>query len=247
MELSLYECCQGMKTQSQTLEAISNNMANAQTSGFKADIPFFTLVKNAIAGGAETQASTIVPDSATDFQQGLLKNSANPLDLALEGKGFFCVKTPTGLAYTRNGNFQIDGQGYLVTGEGYRVQGVETPTKTRDIRLDRGNNQIDQMGNVLSDGASVGVLKIADFNDYSKLEKLGGSLFRPFGGGVKEIPAESWVVRQGFIENSNFSPTSAMVEIILVIRRFEMLNKAMNVVMNEVEKKSIDQVGRSKS
>ena len=238
MDVSLYECYQGMRVQQQSLEVLGNNLSNMNTAGFKAETPFFKLLQNTLAGKS---ASYIESSARTNYDQGVLEITENPLDLAIEGKGFFCVKTPTGLAYTRDGTFKLDKQGYLVNQSGFRVQGAGG-----DIQMEQGQVEVDRMGNVTSSKVSVGVLKIVDFSDYSGVEKVGDNLFRPMDGKTKVVDGTNWEIRQGFKEVSNVSPASSMVEMISILRRFEMLQKAMSNLMNEVDRRSIDQVGRAR-
>lgn len=241
MDVTFYQCYQGLKTQNHNLEVASNNLSNINTVGFKAEQPFFSLVRSAAAEPTSPATGHIVPNSFTSFAQGSFAQSSNPLDLALDGKGFFCVKTPTGLAYTRNGNFKLGPDGYLVTQDGYRVQGIRG-----DIRLDSGDVQVDRMGNIQVSGASSAVLKIVDFADYNQLEKVGETLFRPSALPAKEVPANSWALHQGAIESSNVNATDVMVNLVALIRRFEMIQKAMNMV-SSIDSRVIEQVGRSRS
>ncbi len=238
MDVSLYECFQGLRVQQQSLEVLSNNLSNMNTAGFKAETPFFKLLQNTLAGKS---ASYIESSAKTNFDQGVLEITENSLDLAIEGKGFFCVKTPTGLAYTRDGAFQLDKQGYLVNQNGFRVQGVGG-----DIQMEQGQVEVDRMGNITSSKVSVGVLKVVDFSDYSGVEKVGDNLFRPMDGKTKVVDGANWEIRQGFQEGSNVSPASSMVEMISILRRFEMLQKAMSNLMNEVDRRAVEQVGRAK-
>lgn len=242
MDFGLYECYQGLKSRSDMLDLIGNNLANLNTTGFKADQSFFHMVRQSVLGGSGDQAECVLPGSFTDFQDGSLSPTSSPLDLALEGKGFFCVKTPSGLAYTRNGSFHLDAEGYLLTGDGYRVQGVDG-----DILLDRaGTVQVDKLGNIQVDQVSMGILKIVDFADYSRLEKTGNSMFRPVVPEMTEQAADRFTLLQGYRENANLNPASAMTAMVGVLRQFEMLQKAMNSLVNDLDKKVIEQVGRVK-
>ena len=239
MNVSLYDCYQGLKAQMDRLEVVSNNLANLDTPGFKADKSFISLFQQAVKGSGADTHNYLMASSYTDFETGVLTQTENPLDLAVEGKGFFTVKTPTGLAYTRNGSFRLSSEGYLVTQDGNRVQGT-----SGDIQIpSQGDVTIDQMGNISAGGVPVGTLKIVDFTDYSGLEKTGASLFRIANPTTKETPPTEFTIRQGYRENSNVKATETMVDVITILRRFEMLQKALQSMRNDIDRKVVDQVG----
>ena len=111
----------------EALDILSNNLANANTGGYKVDREFYSLYQGEQTTAADGQQATTLPviqKAWTDFQQGLLTPTGNPLDLALEGKGFFTVEGPSGPLYTRNGAFKLSTTGVLTTMDGYPVRGV---------------------------------------------------------------------------------------------------------------------------
>src|SRR5689334_1332622 len=122
----------GLRARMEALDILSNNLANSNTGGFKLDREFYSLYQGAQSLPANGQQATTLPviqKGWTDFQQGLLTPSGNPLDLALSGKGFFAVDGPSGPLYTRNGAFKISPQGVLSTMDGYPVRGVSPPNQ----------------------------------------------------------------------------------------------------------------------
>lgn len=241
MSVEFYLCYQGMKTQAEQLDVLGHNLANLNTAGFKAAGTFNELLRGAV-GPFGGPAGYIVGEGFTAHGQGALTASDNPLDLALEGPGFFVVQTPTGQAYTRNGGFTLDPDGFLVTREGYRVQGV-----AGDIRLEGdGRVDIDHLGNVSVAGFAAATLRLVDFPDYRALEKLGNSCFRPTGGVEPTRAGPNCTLRQGAIERSNVEPAAAMVELVTINRRFGMLQRAMMTLRNDIDKRLIDRVGSAR-
>src|SRR3954470_3612472 len=136
----------GMRSRMEALDLLANNIANSSTTGYKADREFYNLyvAPEAMDGAAEPTASPVVQRHWTDFSQGIMAPTGNPLDVALAGKGFFAVDGQSGILYTRNGNFTITGDGKIQTQEGYAVRGIDgkpinaDPTKPVSIAPDGG-------------------------------------------------------------------------------------------------------------
>src|SRR5580704_18425517 len=112
----------GLRARMQSLDLVANNIANASTGGYKGDSEFYSLFASEAASADALDPPSTAPmieRQWTDFSQGLLQPTNNPLDFGISGKGFFVVQSPSGPLYTRNGNFRFDTKGQLVTGEGY--------------------------------------------------------------------------------------------------------------------------------
>lgn len=237
----IYTAGSGMLAESVRQEVVANNLANALTTGFKrtdvATEPFgsFLLRNMAMPGQPEigsTNFGTQVSRLDVIATQGPLKNTGNPLDLALVGDGWFAVNTPAGVRYTRDGSFSIDQDGTLVTKEGYAVLGENGP-----IRVDRGTPVgIGQDGTVSQGDRTVGRLRITALEPES-LAKEGDSLVNGTPGG--EATAR---VRQGFLEGSTVNVVSEMVELIRVMRSFEANQKAVQA-QDETVGQVISKVG----
>jgi flagellar basal-body rod protein FlgG len=219
----------------QRLAVLTNNLANATTVGFKADKAVFHVsTQPMIIGpvqlpGAPAPVVTSVdplmtrhtlqqPQStvATEFTQGALRDTANPLDLALEGKGFFVVETPQGTVYTRQGSFSLNAEGMLVTQNGFPVQGEQGPIRIRGSRVN-----VDQTGQVLVDGRVVERLKLVDLPQPSALEKMGDTLFRVVDPNAPVQEAPEAVVHQGAVELSNSQLVRLLGEVIQTSRAYE--------------------------
>jgi len=164
MNSGMYSAVSGNIASMQRMDIITNNLANINTAGFKKDRMIFDSMLNSAKNptpttGTLTDAPVLSGFSIeTDYSTGPLKQTGNPLDLSLDGDGFFVVNTPQGKAYTRQGNFHLDGSGKVVTSDGYEVQGNGGP-----ITVKGGTIEIYSIGGVFVDGSQVGTLGIVDF------------------------------------------------------------------------------------
>lgn len=221
---------------------LANNIANSETGGYKTDREFYNLYTSPEAMAANGDGSATLPvieKNYTDFSQGLMRVTSNPLDLAIQGQGFFAVNSPSGVAYTRNGSFRTSSTGTLVTGEGNAV--LDTQGKT--IQLDPAAPvAVDSDGTVNQSGQAVAQLRVVDFPNSGDLVKQGNTLFRPSDSSVKPAPSSA-EIQQGKLEGSNVSSSEAAVRLVSVMRQFEMLQKAINIG-KEMDTKSIQEVAR---
>jgi len=236
----------GMRALMDTLNMSANNLANSSTNGFKSDREFYSLYTSAEAQAAadgEGYLPTTVPvvqSQYTDFAQGMLVRTGNPLDLALNGKGFFAANGISGPLYTRNGNFKLTPQGILVTHEGYPLRTLDkTPIQTQSNTP----LQVTPEGEVLQDGASLGKLELVDFPDSRVLSKQGSNYFRLEDPKSKPVAVTETLVEQGKIESSNVSTAGAAVRLVSVMRQFEMLQKAVSI-SGDMNKHAVEEVAR---
>jgi flagellar basal-body rod protein FlgF len=206
-----------------SMDVIANNIANVSTPGFKRESAKFeeyvTRVRPA-EGQTGPQTVSFVKDGGTmrDTGQGNITSTGAPLDLALNGKGFFTVATPNGERYTRDGHFSLNGAGQIITSDGNAVQGeggaiTVTPTD--------GEIHIAQDGTISSvvNGTlnQLGKLRITDFADERGMSKEGANLYSTSQGGV---PSKASVV-QGALESSNVQPVLEIAKMIEVMRAYE--------------------------
>lgn len=174
----------------------------------------------------------------TNYEQGQLQPTESSFDLALRGKGFFCIETPDGERYTRNGEFTKDAEGYLVTKEGHKVLG-----EGGYIKIDGGNMMVDENGEVHKDEQLIDKLKLVDFDDYKILRKEGNGLVR-IEGGIEEVPVTTTVsVQQGFIEGSNVNSVKEMVEMLTMMRTYE-ANQKLIKIHDELLEKAVNNIAR---
>ncbi len=251
----IYMAASGALAYERKLQIISNNLANANTVGYKMDHGQFEFIEkeNLPASlGSETPEMTTSQaqnfwfqfNSYTDFTSGSLKNTGNDFDLALIGDGFFCIQKPEGVHYTRKGDFTLDAEGTLVTRNGFPVLGdggeisvknAENPQKIKVF-------EVDVEGNVFVNGQQVGSLQIVKFDEPQKLMKMGDTLFKPAENSPAPQEDEDTRVSQGFIEASNVDVVKMMTEMIAVLRGYETYQKVIRNA-HEAYTKSINQVG----
>jgi flagellar basal-body rod protein FlgG len=240
MNSGMYAAVSGNIVSMQRMEVIANNLANINTVGFKKDRLIFETMLNSVNN--PTQSAGTVTDAPvlsdyevdTDFSAGSLKQTGNPLDLALDGSGFFVVNTPQGKAYTRQGNFHLDNAGKVVTSDGYEVQGGGGA-----ITIKGGTVDINQKGEVSVDGEQVATLSMVDFPRPYQFQKIGSAMFMPSDPKITGQTVTGTNVKQGTLEDSNVQPLTELANLIETNRLFEtcvktiqsydsMANKAAN-------------------
>jgi flagellar basal-body rod protein FlgF/flagellar basal-body rod protein FlgG len=219
----------------QALDTIANNLANASTSGFRAEHNVFSSVlasKEGSAGNALNQAINnygIMSGTTLDQSQGALQKTGNDLDVGIEGKGYFVVQTANGPMYTRNGAFQISASGQLVTSQGDAVMGDKGV-----IPMLPGQVSISADGTISSNGAVTGKLKVVEFPAGTQLTSAGTSYYSaPVNTAVA---ATGSAVRQGLLEGSNVNPITSMVELVTAQRSAEMMQRALSMFNSEIDK-----------
>jgi flagellar basal-body rod protein FlgF len=247
MDPLLISAASGMKSRMESLEMLANNVANSGTTGFKSDREFYNLYvsQDALDGSADglrPDPSTlpVIERHWTDFGQGPLLPTGNSLDLAISGKGFFVVDGTNGPVYTRNGNFRLSAAGQVITQDGQPVRimrpdgkpAVLDPTATIDV---------DTKGEVHQNGQVAGKLAMVEFDDSSKLAKLGSTYFKL--DGVTPKLAAAAEVHQGSIESSNVPTGEAAVKLVSVMRQFEMMQRALSLG-NDMNRLSVDEVAK---
>lgn len=207
------------------LAAISHNLANAATPGFKADIavsrPFAEFIQAAMTGGSVSLATTLPELQAwTNHRAGPMQYTGHALDLAIEGDGFFELEDESGPVYTRQGAFQLDGNGRIVDAAGRAVQG-----SGGEMRIDSAAPRIDAAGRVFDGEKPVGSLRIVRFEQPQALAKLGDGLYAANAQAAQPVAEPR--LRQGFVEASNVVAANEMVRLIETMRHFESNQKVI--------------------
>jgi flagellar basal-body rod protein FlgF len=243
----IYTGASGMLAEAQRTDAISNNLANVNTVGFKKDVTvmkdFASLLISRVNDGTEDPVignmgvGVMVDEVATDQSTGTVRTTGNDFDLAMEGKGFFVVQAPQGKRYTRNGTFAKSAKGELVTTEGYQVLG----DNGGPIIVSGGKMTVGTDGSVLVDNKVVGKLQLVDFANEASLKKEGASLFIA-PNGQQEQPATGGV-RQGALEMANVNVVSEMVNLITNLRAYEVNSKVVQS-HDELLNKAANDVGK---
>lgn len=236
----LYTAYTGMINEQNRMDVLTNNLANSDTIGFKKEgatsQSFDAVLVDKIKDDSEyyrlarrigsANPGVKVGEGYTDFSQGSFQVTDNTYDMALGGKGFFTVEFAnktgdTSTLYTRDGNFSVTADGYLVTTDGDYVLGVADNGDTQHIKVDPNIEMVvDSDGSIYQNDKLVGKLKITDFADYNYLEHYGENYFIAVEGAEPVDPTECQVY-QGYLETSNVSIVSEMVEMISVQRQYE--------------------------
>ncbi len=248
MSQSLWIAKTGLEAQQNRLSVVSNNLANVNTTGFKRARAVFEdlLYQNLRQAGGQSSQETELPTGlslgtgvrtvATQklHTQGNLIQTNNTYDTAIQGRGFFQILKPNGdIAYTRNGEFQVNSAGQLVNSSGYRVQpDIIIPENALSVTIGTdGVVSVTQPGNPTP--AQVGVIQIADFVNPAGLQSIGGNLYVETGASGAPVvgsPDSSNLgsLIQGSVESSNVNVVEELVNMIETQRAYEMNSKAIS-------------------
>ena len=241
MYSGLYAACAGLVARNQDLDITANNLANVNTAGFRSQAEVFRSLVAGAEYGAQSGLNRAINDFAvtggsfTTANPGHLETTGTPLDLAIEGPGFFAVQTKAGVRYTRNGNFRIDTQGTLLSADGDPVLGQAGP-----IRLPSGPVSVGSDGTVSVAQTVVGRLQVVDI-DPQNLKAMGNTYFEA-ADGATATPSTSANVRQGMLESSNIEPVSAAVNLIALQRHADFLQRTLRVFYSDFDHTAIEQL-----
>jgi flagellar basal-body rod protein FlgF len=232
------------------LEVVANNIANLDTTGYKSDGSVFHEFLMPVARHGSFQGRdqrlSFVHDRATwhNFSVGPTKQTGNPLDVSIDGNAFMVVQTARGERYTRNGAFQINNQGQLVTNDGFPVMGANGPVTfqsgDQDIAIARDGTITVREGNNTNIDSVRGKLRVVSFERPQSLSKQGANLFVAPNGAVAN-QATNFGVRQGSIEKSNVNGVSEMAKMIEVMRAYTGIANLIQQ-LNDVRKASIERL-----
>lgn len=257
----VYTALSGAIAQTTKLDTIANNIANVNTPGFKRDQQVFS--EYLTANEKEPTTNPIPRDVAaiesfynmqggdksyvhekgtyTDFSQGSLKRTGGALDLAIDGPGMFEVSTPTGIRYSRAGNFTLDGNGRLVTKEGYPVLKKAEPGTPETERMitftGESPSSITDSGFVFQGEEELGQLSLVNVSNPDAMMKIGNNLYGPrpnFQLETNQIPTPA--LKQGFLETSNVNVVQEMTDMISTHRIFESTQKAIGAYDGMMDK-----------
>ncbi len=252
MDSGLYAAYSGLLARTQALDTAANNLANAGTSGFRAQRDYFRgVMAGAISntGLGSSQVGQAVNDygilggNGLDLTQGQLTTTGNPLDLAVNGTGFFSVQTPRGVRYTRDGAFERSADGVLQTRAGEPVLNAQGTT----ITVPTGTVLVSSDGTLsvtAADGTAqiAGQVAVSTFEDPTALTAEGTNRFVP-GEGQQPIAATGSIT-QGSLEGANQDVIHGTMQLVLTQRQAEMMQKAMNVFSNDFDKTAGEELGK---
>lgn len=246
MGSGIYVATSGAVAQSEAMEVVANNVANASTTGFQGSkVAFGEILAGARAGGRAPQTPASgsyvgVAQVAADAQTGSLIETTNPLDLALVGDGFFVVETARGPRYTRAGNFSLSAEGVLtdLTGNPVRAAGGGTITVPKDAKA----VTVERDGTVTADGDDVGVIELVRFLPEG-LAREGATLYAALPG-ANALEGRPEVI-SGALEASNVNGVRGIVDLIKVSRTYEALLQAIES-FRAIDERSARDLGRPK-
>ena len=243
MSGTIYKAAAGALLQQMRLDVLSNNLANVNTAGYKADKPVFRVPLENTRESTIAVGQTLSPfapplEHAVDFSAGSVQQTQNDLDVAIIGSGFFEVQTAEGPQYTRKGSFTINENGLLSTADGNPVLG-----EGGEIAIEGGRIEINANGEVFVDGTLADTLRVVDFQQPYDLRKTGDTLFMPADENMQPQLAQDFRITQGFLESSNVDAIRTMTEIIETMRVFESYQRIIRSA-DETNAK-LSEVGRS--
>ncbi len=248
MDSGLYAAYTGVLARTQALDNAANNLANANTNGFRAQREYFRGVMAAMqeessGNGVQTAVNSfgLLGGTSLDVSQGLLQATGNPLDVGLQGGGFFQIRTDHGIRLTRDGAFQRSADGTLTTQHGEPVLSSTGGT----ITVPTGNVHVSADGTVsvsTPDGSAIaGTIGMVDYAA-SDLAAEGTNRFT-VRDGARATPATA-TVQEGSLEGANQDAVHGTMQLLLVQRQAEMMQKALSVFSNDLDKTAAEDLGR---
>ncbi len=246
---SLYLSATNMLVQRKKVDVIANNIANMDTVGFKSDslisrsfgdmyLERVNDPSNMTGGVGPLNTGVHIDELVTSFDEGSLKQTDRSLDFALTGDGFFAISTTAGDRYTRDGNFAINNEGYLVTSDGNRVLGTNG-----FLKIDTTNVTVDSNGNITNaEGTNLGALRIVSFADKAGLKKAGNNLYVNENNQQAQT-AQGVVVRQGSLETSNTDITNETLNMMAASRSFETSQRIVKMI-DETLGRAVNDIGK---
>lgn len=215
----------GMIPRVQKQEAIANNIANVGTAGFKKEVVFTHELSKAHRKTVPKETDWEIPTTSgihTHLAQGTFDKTDNPLDLAIDGEGYFKLESPEGkTVLTRSGTFQVDNSGYIVFPGGFRLSSEGGP-----IQVAEGTVNVSQNGEVSVNGTVSGQISLVTISDPQKLLRIGGALH--VAPESEELqPVRDAAIRQGYLETANVDVVTEMVDMIVTYRIYEANAKAL--------------------
>lgn len=247
MDPGYYVAAGSLKARAFQLDVVANNLANVATVGYKPDRPFFAVFNKTAGSGRQLPLSPYVNDgvvfgeTGVITEQGALRATGRPLDVAVEGNAFLMVRTPTGDQATRDGRLQMGVDGQLQAMDGSPMVGKNGQPISVDPK--QGNITITADGTVQQKDQAVGQLELKAYEDAGALKRAGSLRFETTG--ATEAPVKG-TLTQGHLEASAVNAASTMVEMIRLNRLFEMSMKVASTLSNNLDSRTINDVAISR-
>lgn len=244
MDSGYYAACSGLVSRTQALDTIANNLANVSTAGFRASHNVFSSLLSTSGSDSISMLNQDANDYGVlsgielDTTQGALVTTNNDLDVAMEGPGYFEVKTSSGTVYTRGGSLKVSPQGQLVTPAGDEVMGESGAP----ITIVGAPVSISTDGTISINGAIAGRLKRVEFARGTQMQSAGGTYYTPVNG--TPVTSTASKVHQGMLESSNVNPVNSMIELIAAQREVETMRHVLSMFHSEMDKTAVQDLPR---
>jgi flagellar basal-body rod protein FlgF len=246
MENATYLAISHQNALRRQMETVANNLANANTTGFRSERLLFATYLTPKAGnpgiggdGASKLAFVEGIGTFRDIKPGQAVKTEAPLDMMIHGNAYFVVDTPVGQRFTRDGNFRLDRDGRIVNAEGFAL----LDRNNQPIRLNPGETDIEvtRQGEIVAGDAPVGRIRLVSFPDEQALTRLGGGLY---ASTVDPVPAEATAeVHQGMLEGSNVVSVNELTQMLDIVRRYESAQRILDSE-HERARKAIERLAR---
>ena len=240
MRNDFYQAVAGMKIEARRLEIISNNLANANTVGFKKDVPFIRALEKALENRSRMSSPRI--NSNISLKEGPLRETGNPLDIAVVGDSFLEVSASEGRRYVKSASFNLSPSGNMVLPDGSQLLGKDGPVVVRGSEI-----TVTREGNLVVDGVVRDKIRVVSVESSESLSRAVNNLLELGHGSAREAGEDDFEIRQGYLESSNVNVIKEMVDLIETSRAFEAYEKAVSNIMNIVNQKAVSVVGRMNS
>ena len=244
MNPAILSAAAGMVARGESLQALSNNLANASTIGYKADLDFYRAFESARSQPGPDGLAAALPyieGTAIDFRQGPFTATGAALDVALSGPGFLALRGDLGPVYTRAGELRLGADGVLLGPAGLPVASVDGEPI---VVPPAGAVSIDEAGVVRAGALTVGRLAVVEFPDPPPLAKAGGQLLRPLSD-EPPAPATATVLRPGYLEAANVGVPESFARLLTVTRHFEMLRRTASLAGDEIDGRAVEALPRT--
>lgn len=250
MESGYYAALTGLVAKFNALDVAANNLANVGTTGYKAQEDFYRTY-SATMGSSDVGPLNlainnygVLGGASTNFAEGPVENTGNPLDLALQGKGFLVAKTQAGDLYTRDGSLHVNAKGILTDQQGDPVMGI-VPKKNGKpgegpITVPQGDVDISPTGTISVEGSVVGQLKVVDFPKGIRLTLQGSNEYAAPASAA--VPAANPDIKQRALESSNVNAVSEMVGLILLQQQAQELQNAISTFDKDFDQSAINNI-----
>jgi flagellar basal-body rod protein FlgF len=239
MSGSQYIALSGLRARIDELDRLAGDIANVGTAGYKGERDTTaSALRPSFDQTLQSAIDTTFGGRKLDLTDGALATTGRALDVALDGPGFFAIETPAGPRYTRNGHFTLNADRQLVTESGEAVRG----TGGSPIVLGDGDIRIDGDGTVWTGTTKAGRISVVTFPDPGALQRDTGSGLRADGQTPIDVAAPN--MKAGTLEQSNVSVADRLAQLTSVSRGFEALQKSISMLMNDVDGRAIDSLGR---